>query len=358
MSAPDIFSQGYYEAVIKKQGYNLDVFEGFGEDFLSLGREELMATFLCHQGLYDFRDSNGDKSVLTGFGLSGTPHLGTLSQVYRTGLLNEAGVHAEVILGDLDAYNGKQTALAKTRLLADQYKRFIVRSNILDPDNSRVRNQFDSPEVVRTSYLLGRYITDEQFEGAQEDLHAFYAEQGKVDRNMSYRRRLSLNLMIADFFDLGQTHPDVLVMLGLDEHQYVKVAQELSKVVNEETAGLKPVRVHSIYTPIIRGLKGYPKMSKSFPDSNIDMSMGFDEINEALQTEPDLFEEPEDSIVYQIGAGIGTGNEITLAELKAEAGKKDKHWAEAKTLIARRIAGFSRIWSSILEEDDNVGVKV
>ncbi|MEK7219470.1 MAG: hypothetical protein AAB687_02220 [Patescibacteria group bacterium] len=64
--------------------------------------------------------SSADERVIatTGFGLSGTPHMGTLSQILRALRLQQAGIPVQVVLGDLDAYNGKNTPLDRAHELA------------------------------------------------------------------------------------------------------------------------------------------------------------------------------------------------------------------------------------------------
>lgn len=82
--------------------------------------------------------------------------------------------------------------------------------------------------------------------------------------------------MTADFFSAGQSYPNVLVMLGIDEHKYVRFAQKMLDRVDTAISGIRSPRINSIYTPMIRGLNGYPKMSKSFPESGITLDMSDD----------------------------------------------------------------------------------
>lgn len=339
------FGGEYYEKIIRENGYDPSIFEGFTKDLSTIPREDLEYVFLCHRGLYDFSASSNNKAILTGFGLSGIPHMGTLAQINRIAMLNNAGFQTEVILGDLDAYNGKLTPLDRTRELAYRYEQFIKGTELLNPETSTVRAQYDHPDVLRTAYLIGRFANDELFETAEEDLHEFYAEKGKVDSKMSFRRKMSLNLMVADFFHLGQKNPDILVMLGLDEHQYVQVAQKLSSSIEAETSGIQPVSIHSLYTPLIRGLNGYPKMSKSFPDSGINLAMSKEAIMSSIKNEPDDFGDTEQSAIFQMACGVGLGNSISLSE--AHAGAKDTDsvtWRKVKSALCSRIIMFSEIW--------------
>lgn len=339
-----IFNSDYYKKVITEFGYDQSLFEGFTDNFSDLPKADLEKTFLCHHGLYDFEKSPQKKIITSGFGLSGVPHIGTLSQLYRLGLLNKAGYDVQIVLGDLDAYNGKNIPLAQTRDLAAIYTKFIHATQLLDPTRSIIRDQFESPATLRMSYLIGRFIDDSDFQSAEEDLHTFYAAKGKVDSTMSYRRKLSLNLMLADFFDVGQRYPQVLVLLGIDEHQYVRMGQMLAQKINYHEALLSPVTIHSLYTPIIKGLSGYPKMSKSFPDSGITLDMTAEKITTLVMAQKrDEQTAMHDDVIFQIICSIGLESTMSIAAIEA-AYTDPTTWEEVKVALVARICYFAKLW--------------
>ena len=90
--------------------------------------EDLSLAWFCHH--------DGDKlaqhaaidaervKVITGIGLSGTPHLGTLSQMLKAIRLQQyTNLAVKFVLGDLDAYNGKSTPLEYAKTLGDKVKK-------------------------------------------------------------------------------------------------------------------------------------------------------------------------------------------------------------------------------------------
>lgn len=340
-----VFGPDLYKSIIREFNYDDSFFEGFTKSIQNFTAADLQRVFLCHTGLYEFDAAPNDQKVITtGLGLSGAPHIGTLSQIYRLSLLKKSGYNVQLVLGDLDAYNGKNVSMERVNELAEKYENFIKRSGLLDAsDTTIVRRQFDATRVLRTSYLLGRFVDDSDFADANEHIHEFYAKHGKVDTDMSYRRKLSLMLMLADFFDVGQTYPNVLVMLGVDEHQYVRVGQNLSHKVDCKESGLSPVNIASIYTPIINGLDGYPKMSKSFPGSGIDLSMAPDAIRTKILSQPKSEDGVIHDTVFQMVCAIGLGEPVSLDEVE-KAFEHDDEWMRVKQKLADHIVHYAELW--------------
>ncbi|MFZ1301858.1 MAG: hypothetical protein WAQ27_04785 [Candidatus Microsaccharimonas sp.] len=340
-----VFGPDLYKNIIREYGYEDSFFEGFTKSIDNFTASDLQRVFLCHTGLYEFdKAPYNQKVITTGLGLSGVPHIGTLSQIYRLSLLKKSGYNVQLVLGDLDAYNGKNVSMKRVDELAAKYENFIQRTGLLDASETTiVRRQKDAFNVLRTSYLLGRFVDDTDFENANEHIHSFYVDNGKVDEDMSYRRKLSLMLMLADFFDIGQKYPNVLVMLGVDEHQYVRVGQGLSKKVDEKESGLTPVHIASIYTPIINGLDGYPKMSKSFPGSSIDLAMDPEAIRSKItEQKPSELGVLHDT-VFQMICAIGLGEPIELSEVE-KAFSNPAEWDVMKEKLANHIIHYAEAW--------------
>jgi len=344
-SSLQVFGPDLYKQIIEEFGYDDSFFEGFTDSIQNFTADDLQRIFLCHTGLYEFDSAKqGEKVVTTGLGLSGVPHIGTLSQIYRLSLLAKSGYAVQLVLGDLDAYNGKSVSIPRVNELAERYERFIERTGLLTlSDTTIVRRQYDAGDVLRVAYLLGRFVDDSDFANANEHIHEFYASKGKVDLDVSYRRKLSLMLMLADFFAIGQKYPNVLVMLGVDEHQYVRVGQELAKKVSEAESGLTPVHIASIYTPIINGLGEYPKMSKSFPGSGIDLAMSADEIRQKIFDQPRSETGVIHDTVFQMIAAIGLDEPVSLQEVEASF-TSEAEWNKMKELLTQRICRFAEAW--------------
>lgn len=85
--------------------------------------------------------------------------------------------------------------------------------------------------------------------------------------------------MVADFIHLGMAdkNKSVMVMLGLEEHLYVRIAKDVIKRMK------MPFHLGAMYSKIIKGFNGFPKISKSIPGSSINVDMNIDQIRHKLQ---------------------------------------------------------------------------
>ena len=106
--------------------------------------------------------------------------------------------------------------------------------------------------------------------------------------------------MVADFIHLGyvDNYENVLVMLGLEEHLYVRIAQKVVERMNLD------MTIGALYSRVIKGLNGYPKMSKSIPDSSITVDMAPDKIYDLVVNSKDEYEKPEDSTIFQMMSAV------------------------------------------------------
>jgi tryptophanyl-tRNA synthetase len=344
-----IFDKKYYNSVMKEFGYNPLEFERINFSLGKLNKGDLQRRWLCHHAGGRFsRDINRKKSIVTtGLGLTGIPHIGTLSQILRSIALQRAGIPVQLVLGDLDAYNHKAKPLKEALGLVEKYRKFILRLGFKNKFPSILRAQYDELQVLRTSYLIGHFIDHEMFNGTEEDLHNFYSRRGKIDKEMTYRRQLSLNLMTADFIDLYFTHgfKNVLVMLGVDEHQYVRFAEETIRRIklSNQFKGFD-LNLSALYSPLIKGFYNYPKMSKSFPKSGITVDMTKSEIRDKIMNGEGSYNKPENNVVYQMMAAASYYNSQELKERYNWCLNKTKEWEKAKEDYAKMLIEICSLW--------------
>lgn len=343
------FDDQYYQNLMRAFGYSPIEFEPISFSLGDLARDDLQRQWLCHMDGTGFADMlQGGKwaTVTTGFGLSGVPHMGTLAQILKAIRLQEAGVPVQIVLGDLDAYNGKNIELSYTRELAERYAQFIQALGFTNAWPSRLRNQHDTLSTLRTAYLLGHDLSDADLESAEEDLHGFYSDQNKVDRGMTYRRKLSLNLMVADFIELlsNDGFDAIQVSLGIDEHKYVCLGRTLFNRQKGQDAGLTGKVYSAMYSSIIRGFNGFPKMSKSFPESGLSVSTPLDEIRRTIQHGETVTPYPETNVVFQMIASVSRFSNDRIREAHEECRRRSKRWDLIKLDYAEHLHGLCRHW--------------
>lgn len=343
------FDREYYNSLMKEFGYNPLEFEKINFSLGKLNKEDLQRRWLCHHSGRQFsKDIHKRKSIVTtGLGLTGVPHIGTLSQILRSITLQRAGIPVQMVLGDLDAYNHKAKPLEEALRLVEKYRRFILKLGFDPKAPSILRSQYNELQVLRTSYLIGHFIDKKMFDQSEEDLHDFYSKRGKIDKEMTYRRQLSLNLMTADFIDLHFTHGfnNVLVMLGVDEHQYVRFGEETIRRIKLSNQFKNfDLNLSAIYSPLIKGFFDYPKMSKSFPKSGITVDMDKTEIRERIMHGEGDYDKPENSVVYQM---MAAASYYTPQELKKRYNwclNKGPEWEKAKEEYAEMLIKICSLW--------------
>lgn len=292
------FDTAYYNNVIDEHRYERLGLGAIDFGLAGMSRDDIRTKWVCHTGAREFADAvaAGQPAIVTtGVGLGGPPHAGTVFQLLRAIKLQQQGLDVQIVLGDLDSYNARRTPLDAVRRIADQYDEFVRRLGF-NVQRGTLRRQEGHADVLATAFLLSRHLDDADFQWAEEDLAGLYQSHGVFD-HLTYGMKQATLLMAADFVQLLTEGRHVLVSLGVDEHKYVALARR-----GAERWGLPADRLAGIYTKMIPGLGGLPKMSKSIPGSGIDASMTADTIRSLLAADPDTTPENDGSALLQMYA--------------------------------------------------------
>ncbi len=335
------FDDEYYKKIIEKYNYNAMDFKPIDFDLNTISKDVMKEKWLCHYKAEDFVEGikDGKKQIVTtGIGLSGTPHMGTLSQILRAIFLQQAGFDVQFVLGDLDSYNARNQSLEVLAKRVEKYSNFIKNLGF-DERKGILRNQIDHQEILKTAYLISNCLTDEDFLAAEEDLSELYKSK-KIYNGIDFKVKQAILLMVADFISLGtiNDYDNVLVMLGLEEHLYVQIAQ---KVVDRMKLDMS---VGALYSRIIKGLNGYPKMSKSIPDSSITVDMTPDKIYDLVVNSKDQYNNPEDSTIFQMMSAVSYYTIDELTELREKCIRGGADWYEEKKGYAKVLTRICKEW--------------
>lgn len=330
------FNEEYYRKTIEQYQYSPLDFAPMDFEFCSIPKEVMRVKWLCHSGLELLGEDKSSFIITTGVGLSGIPHMGTLSQILRAIFLQKNGFNVQIVLGDLDSYNARNKDLQYVIDLSKRYENFICRLGF-DQNRGVLRNQIGFPEVNQRAYLISKYVTDQDFLDTEEDLSKLYIKE-KAYNGITFSVKQAILLMIADFIELSHTYSSAVVMLGLEEHKYVRLAR---KIVERMECNYN---VCSIYSRIIRGLRGYPKMSKSIHGSAITVDMRPSEIRDFIVGEPDNYDSPENSVLFQMMSAVSNYSSGEIAEIYAECSDKNAFWQERKKEYAEKLIDICTNW--------------
>ncbi|MGW9349026.1 hypothetical protein [Nocardiopsis flavescens] len=337
-----LYSEEYYRAVVDRFGYSTFDLRRFDFSLAGMGYGELNLRYLCHHRADRFIATAPQRRIVTtGFGMSGPPHMASASQIMKMVRLQQGGERCQIVLGDLDAYNGRARSYGYTRELVERFRTFATRLGF-DAATGVLRDQTGCSEALTTMYLLGRYAEDADFDTAEEDNHAYYAARGLVDPTMTFRRRLSLALMAADFVSLGQTHDAVLVLLGIDEHKYVRFTQHVTERFDHHVPLRGDFLLSAIYTKINTGFNGHPKSSKSIPGSGITVETPTDEIRRLVKA--DRATDPALSPVYQLMYQMSYTSYRELLDIHQACAEGTQRWEKEKEHFIDFLAHVKELW--------------
>lgn len=336
-----LFSEPYYRDVVAEHGYTTLDLDRFGFALAGLDPATLNARYLCHHQGERFAATPVERrAVTTGFGMSGAPHMATVSHILKMVELQRGGETCQIVLGDLDAYNGKARTFSHVTELATQFREYAVRLGF-DPRRGTLRTQVGHLPTLESMYLLARYVDQPDFDAAEEANHSYYASRGLVDDTMTFRRSMSLALMAADFVVLGQEHDAVLVLLGLDEHKYVRFAQEARRRIDLDAPLRADFSLSAVYTRMVNGFGGHPKFSKSIAGSSIDVDTPGIQVRRLLQDEPLV---PEASVTYQLMCQLPRYDADRLAVLHGHCLEGGPRWRREVDELADYLTSLIDLW--------------
>jgi tryptophanyl-tRNA synthetase len=282
-------------------------------------------------------------------GLTGTPHVGTVAQMFAVKRFSEAGFDTEFLLADYEKYAAGGRDLAVVRELADDYRTFLDGIGY----EGRVRTQYDDTDVLQTAFRLAPHFDpdaslDFDVEPTEwvEELRAAYetdqVEPADATGGTEFGGALASLLCLADFVHptLADGYDQTVFVLGADEHALV--------LANEHYLADSPVDAafEGLFTRLVPGLEGYPKMAKTIPGSGITLDQDPDEIRRFVRqaAREDGDAPPEASTVSAMQCLVSDYDADRLAELAAACRAGGEAWDAAVAEYADYLADLSRAW--------------
>lgn len=333
--------ESHYEQVSAQRGYDaVDV--GIGDCSASACRRRFAFT----EDASTLVDATPAETVVSvGISLTGTPHVGTLGQIATAVELQRAGFDVQLLLADLVVYNGRGLDLGAARDRARRYAA-LARTLGFDEGSGRIQTQSRTPDVLHSAFLLAPDYTDEQHEpdydptAFETALAAAYEGVEPPSDASELSQRLVGLLLVADNVHplLKSEYERVLLVLGADN---VGLAREIDAV--RARAGVAG-SVDGLFTRLVGGLDGVPKMSKSIPGSDIHLDVAPDRIREFV-CDPALdADRPVESLPYQMIRLVSPFSNDRLTALKRACADDSSEWAAGRREYAQYLAGLARTW--------------
>lgn len=297
--------------------------------------------------------------VTTGISMTGPPHVGTLGQLRTAIAFQDAGIDVQLVVADLPAYLAAGRDLDAVGQLAGRYRSF-ARELGFDDRAGVLRTQLDAPGVLRTAMLLSRYYDPdgEEDEGGDPDdgdgapggddgtdpgptafereLAAAYESAATVGvETPSFAGAQTGLLLVADtlhpLIDGGYEH--VCFVGGADNH---RLSAAVRTVLDRSPyAG----SVSGLYTRLVPGLEGYPKMSKRLPGSGISLDDDPDAVREQVMAAD---EGGGEAVLREMMRIAAPGDGGAVAAWPADPDGDD--WADATREYAAFLADAAETW--------------
>ncbi|MBR3132947.1 MAG: hypothetical protein IKG42_02550 [Clostridia bacterium] len=334
----NFFDRDYYNKTVKNNNY--EFCSDLKKPIPGLSLEE-MSKWLCVYNLSEDIVKNiipEETLITTGVGANKEPHIGTVSQLCRILYLQSKGYNVQIVLGDLDCYNARGTNMKQTKEIVDKYNAFIEKLGF-DSTKGIIRNQFDHEEVMKTAFLISSKVTDSDFIDVKEDLYTYYQKKG-IHNGIDFSLKMSILLMFADFIHNGLTnqYKHVIVLSGLDEHPYVPKADEIARRLNID------MKISGMFSKLICGFNNQPKMSKSLPNSSIWVTMSLEEIRDILLNDDIDYDNPEDSIAFQLMNSTFFYSTVELNQIYYNCLNKNEEWIADKEDFSKKLYSLCEKW--------------
>jgi len=295
--------------------------------------------------------------VSVGVSPTGPPHVGTLGQIQSAIDFQRAGFDVQVVLADqvVNAVHG--TPLSAVTALAQRYATF-VRERGFDPDRGRLLIQSRTPAILATAFRLAPvYAPDHGGEddggdgptAFEEALEAAYDAVEMPDGATEFSRQLAGLVLAADTIaplrgEEGGNPPrdggydQVVLVLGADNAGFERRIDDLRADAGVEGS------IHALYTRLVAGIDGTPKMSKSLPGSGIHLAMPPDRIRDLVRDPALDASAPAESTVFQMLRHASPHDGADLAALRDACAADDERWVEAVREYADYLAAAARTW--------------
>ena len=137
---------------------------------------------------------------------------------------------------------------------------------------------------------------------------------------------------------MKEENEHVLVILGLEEHLYVRLAKTVVSRLNVH------MHIGAMYSRIIKGLSGYPKMCKSIPESAISVDMSPETIKELILNHEGHYTDPFDSVVYQMMCSVSHYSHGDLEQLHQICRAGGARWRKCKIEYADMLVEICQRW--------------
>jgi|GEM_PF-1450224 len=275
------YSNKKLSQIIKKFKYtefpNDIALHGYGNN------DELNSKYLCYDNLEIFNKIPTSKlAIVTGFGPTNSPTAGTLSSIFKAiELQKQTGIYTHIIISELSALNSRQKPLNELIKNSHQFISFINKLGF-DKKNGEIRTH-NHHDHARVFSLVSSVLSTKDLLENCEVTNNMYKRLELLGNDFS--KMVSRTYTMTDIIlpIIRDKKRGVIVPVGLEEHHHPHLARIALNRMKLKKGGLNSLicqnaEIGALYGKLISGLFPYVKMSKSIPDSSINVGDSQDDL--------------------------------------------------------------------------------
>lgn len=296
--------------------------------------------FSCHYNLEKFNDVPKSKQhLITGFGPTNAPTGGTLSMILRAIFFErETGIDSTIIISNLGAFNSRNVKLEKIDYLTERFIKFI--RSLGYRGKLRTHNDFN---LLLASSFTSKVLTVNDFLENEEATTGLYKKLGIQGKD--FPTFVDANFTVADILlpCILEKKERVLVFVGIEEYYFPKLANLVIRRFNKDYPNQfvsKNALVVAVFGHLIEGLNGFPKMSKSIPESSINLDDSLKDLERKI-----LRRNPKDEkIILQMINLVSDWGLEKINKANIAFKEMDKEWIKFKKEYLEYFIGLKKAW--------------
>ncbi len=248
---------------------------------------ELNSKYLCYDNLEIFNKiPTTELAIVTGFGPTNSPTAGTLSSIFRVlELQKQTGIYTHIIISELSALNSRQKPLNELIRNSYQFISFIKKLGFNEKNGEiRTHNFHDHSRVFS---LVSSVLSTEDLLENREVTNDMYKRLQLLGNDFS--KMVSRTYTMTDIIlpIVRDKKRGVIVPVGLEEHHHPYLARIALNRMKVKSGGVdslvhQDAEIGALYGKLIGGLFPYVKMSKSIPDSSINVGDSEEELHRKI----------------------------------------------------------------------------
>lgn len=284
-----------------------------------------------------------DLHVVTGFGPTNAPTAGTLSVMLGiVELQRTIGSPVTVVVSELGAWNSRNVPWEQLCAVRDQMLNFL-RALGFDENQGDLRSHLDLGNLARAG-KIARFLTRKDFLDHREELMELYEDHGLLGSEIG----LTVDALytVADILGPAEAgNQKILMVSGLEEAYFTELARvvlDRQRHSDDVTLGWN-AHVGALYFRVLEGLAGYPKMSKSIPESSIHLGMDADALADRVMSDDPSSQQPLLSAI-ELASGWPPDDIREAKEAFEQARADPRGWRHTKERFLASFCAFADLW--------------